>query len=176
MEFYDRYIDLLLLYNKTHRLSGVKNKEDVKKHIEDSIYPSRFFDFKKVKKALDVGTGAGFPGLILAMKYPHIEYSLVEPLKKRVAFLHLIKSEYDLFNITIIQDRVESIKDQKIDLITSRAVTKSDTLLTLCQNIIDKNTKFILYKGSSIQSDLPSNYPYQIYNRGDRNYLLINFE
>jgi 16S rRNA (guanine527-N7)-methyltransferase len=79
---------------------------------------------------------------------------LVEPLKKRVAFLHLIRSAYDLKNVTIIQDRVENIDIKDINLITSRAVTKVDELINLSKHLITKETELLLYKGSNLQNEL----------------------
>ncbi|HHD77325.1 MAG TPA: 16S rRNA (guanine(527)-N(7))-methyltransferase RsmG, partial [Campylobacteraceae bacterium] len=92
MDKFDTYGRLLLEYNKVHRLSGAKDLSEVDANVEDSLYPMQFLDTKKLKTAVDIGTGAGFPGLILAMAYPHIHFTLVEPLMKRTAFLHLVKS------------------------------------------------------------------------------------
>jgi len=175
IQIYKRYIDLLLSYNKTHKLSGVKSENDVKEHILDSLYPQNFLDFSQIQSVMDIGTGAGFPGMVLAIYFKDIEFTLVEPLQKRVAFLHLVKSRYDLKNVTIIKDRIENIKPFKVDLITSRAVTDTKELLTLANSFIDKDTKLLFYKGSSIDEELPSDLNYKIYPRGEkRNYLLIN--
>jgi 16S rRNA (guanine527-N7)-methyltransferase len=61
MEKFKTYTDLLLKYNKVHRLSGAKNAEEVEKNIADSIYPIEFIDFSSIQKVVDIGTGAGFP-------------------------------------------------------------------------------------------------------------------
>ncbi len=173
MQKYDKFIELLLKYNKTHKLTGSKNKDEVMLHIKDSIYVEKFLDFSKIKRAIDIGTGAGFPGMILAMERPNISFTLVEPLMKRAAFLHLIKSEYDLKNVEIVQDRIENIEPFGIDLITSRAVTNSQLLLDLSKGFISKGTKIVLYKGSSVEDELPKGREYKIFNHGNRNYLLI---
>jgi 16S rRNA (guanine527-N7)-methyltransferase len=94
---------------------------------------------------------------------------------KRTAFLHLVKSTYDLKNVTIVQERIEDIEPFDANLITSRAVAKSDFLLSLAKDFITKDTKILFYKGSSIQEDLNFDLDYEIIPRGEnRNYLLIN--
>ncbi len=176
MQKYDRYISELLRYNNTHRLSGAKTEDEVKAHIKDSLEVLKFVDFSDIKRVVDIGTGAGFPGLVLAIELRDIEFFLVEPLSKRVAFLHLIKSIYELDNVTIVNDRVENIEIEDVDLITSRAVTKTDELLTLSSHLIDKKTQLLLFKGSNLQNELKEikdEYMYDIIQRENRNYLYI---
>ena len=168
---YDRYIDLLLKYNKTHKLTGAKNKDEVLFHIEDSLYP--FKELKDVKRVLDIGSGAGFPGMILAIKYPKIEFFLVEPLQKRVAFLYLIKAMYKLENVTIIPKRVEEVESFEVDLITSKAVSSVDTLLKISSSFIKKGVRLLLYKGKNIQKEIKDLKNYEIINNGSLNYLII---
>jgi 16S rRNA (guanine527-N7)-methyltransferase len=175
MQKYKQFTDLLLKYNKIHRLSGAKNAKEVEENIIDSLYPQKFIDFSTLKDVVDIGTGAGFPGMILAIEFPEVNFTLVEPLMKRTAFLHLVKSTYDLKNVTIVQERIEDIEPFKADLITSRAVAKSDFLLSLAKDFIDKDTKILLYKGSSVKEDLNFDFKYEIIPRGEnRNYLVIN--
>ena len=168
---YEKYIDLLLKYNKTHKLTGSKTKDEVMFHINDSLYP--FKEFKDVKKVLDIGTGAGFPGMILAIKYPEIEFFLVEPLQKRVAFLYLIKSTYNLKNVTIIPKRVEEIESFDVDLITSKAVSKVDDLLSISSSFLKKGVKLLLYKGENVQNEIKDLTNYEIIQNGSLNYLII---
>jgi len=173
MKIYDKYIDLLLKYNKIHKLSGVKTKQEVLDHIDDSLYVKNFIDFKKIKTVLDIGTGAGFPGMVLAIKYPDVHFTLVEPLQKRVAFLHLIKSVYGLENVTIEANRVEDMEPFDVDLITSRAVTKTKALLELAKEFLREDTLVLLFKGSSVDEELSSDLDYEIFPKGNRNYLLV---
>ncbi len=171
---YDKYIDLLLKYNKTHKLTGSKTKDEVMFHIEDSLFP--FKGFEKVKKVLDIGTGAGFPGMILAIKYPEVEFFLVEPLQKRVAFLYLIKSTYNLKNVIIISKRVEDIESFDVDLITSKAVSKVDDLLTISSSFIKKGVTLLLYKGQNVQNEIKDLTNYEIIKNGSLNYLIIRIK
>jgi len=168
---YQKFTDLLLKYNKTHKLTGAKTKEDVLWHIKDSIAP--FEPRESVKKVLDIGTGAGFPGLILAMEYPDIEFFLVEPLQKRVAFLYLIKSVYELKNVTIISKRVEDIEPFTVDMITSRAVTKVDDLLKIAENFLHEGVELLLYKGDNVYKEVENIENYEIIDKDNRKYLRI---
>ncbi len=173
MEQFKKYTQLLLQYNKIHRLSGAKNSAEVEANIEDSLYPSNFVDFSQIKNVVDIGTGAGFPGLILAIAHPHIHFTLVEPLMKRTAFLHLVKSTYDLKNVKIEQARIEDIEPFEADLITSRAVAKTDFLLKLAENFIYHDTQFLFYKGEGVFDEVDASMEYDIVSRGKRNYLYI---
>ena len=173
MKRFDTYTTLLLKYNKIHRLSGAKNSAEVLANIEDSLYPQNFIDFSKMKEVVDIGTGAGFPGMILAINFPDIHFTLVEPLQKRTAFLHLVKSTYDLKNVTIKTDRIEDIEAFDADLITSRAVAKTDFLLSLVQEFISPTTQCLFYKGEGVFDEVGEGMEYEIIPRGKRNYLYI---
>jgi 16S rRNA (guanine527-N7)-methyltransferase len=173
MKKFKTYTNLLLKYNKVHRLSGSKNEQEVEKNIEDSLYPMNFIDFEKIKKVVDIGTGAGFPGMILAIAFPEVHFTLVEPLMKRTAFLHLVKSTYGLQNVDIIRGRIEDIEAFEADLITSRAVAKTDFLLGLAEGFIGENTEILFYKGENVYDEIHDDMDYEIIKRGKRNYLWI---
>jgi 16S rRNA (guanine527-N7)-methyltransferase len=173
MDKFDTYGRLLLEYNKVHRLSGAKDLSEVDANVEDSLYPMQFLDTKKLKTAVDIGTGAGFPGLILAMAYPHIRFTLVEPLMKRTAFLHLVKSTLGLDNVTIKGDRIENITPFSADLITSRAVAKTDALIDLAKGFIGPQTVLLFYKGEGVHEELQPQWQSEVIRRGKRNYLFI---
>ena len=173
MKKFKQYIDLLLKYNKVHRLSGAKNIQEVEKNIEDSLYPLKFLDLTNIKEVVDIGTGAGFPGMILAIALPDIHFTLVEPLMKRTAFLHLVKSTYDLQNVTILTERVEDIEPFEADLITSRAVAKTDMLLDLAKSFITNRTEILFYKGENVFNEVSKDMNYEIIKRDKRYYLYI---
>ncbi len=173
MEKFKIFTDLLLKYNKVHRLSGAKNSEEVERNIEDSLYPIKFIDFGKIKKVVDIGTGAGFPGMILAIALPEVHFTLVEPLMKRTAFLHLVKSTYGLQNVDIISSRIEDVEAFEADLITSRAVAKTDFLLGLAEGFIGDKTQILFYKGERVYDEVHDDMDYEIIKREKRNYLWI---
>jgi 16S rRNA (guanine527-N7)-methyltransferase len=167
------YSELLLKYNSVHKLSGSKNIKEVEENIKDALYPKNFLDFKSYKNILDIGTGAGFPGMVLAIEYPDIHFTLVEPLMKRTAFLHLVKSTYDLQNVTILTERVEDIEPFEADLITSRAVAKTDMLLDLAKSFITNRTEILFYKGENVFNEVSKDMNYEIIKRDKRYYLYI---
>ena len=173
MEQFKKYSELLLQYNKIHRLSGAKNSVEVLANIEDSLYPQNFIDFSSLSQVVDIGTGAGFPGMILAINFPDVHFTLVEPLQKRTAFLHLVKSTYNLQNVTIESARIEDVEPFEADLITSRAVAKTEFLLALAKNFISKKTQFLFYKGEGVLDEVDAHMQYEIIARGKRNYLYI---
>ena len=173
MDKFDEYTKLLLQYNKVHRLSGAKDVSEVDANIEDSLYPMQFLTPSKISTAVDIGTGAGFPGLILAMAYPKIHFTLVEPLMKRTAFLHLVKSKLGLENVTIKSDRIENIEPFEADLITSRAVAKTGALIDLANAFIGEKTVLLFYKGEGVHEELDDVWQSEVISRGKRNYLFI---
>jgi len=169
------FADILLEYNKTHNVSGVKNKEDVFENILDSIYPVRFLDLESIKNGVDIGTGAGFPGFILALYLPEVSFTLFEPILKKSAFLHLAKSKLGLKNVTVKSQRVEKSEPFEADLITSRAVSDAKFLIELTKKYITSKTVMLLYKGSEVEKELREIKNYDIIKNGKRRYLLIKF-
>ncbi len=171
----DFFTDKLLEWNKVHNLTGAKSKEEVEANIEDSLYPLRFLD-QNIKKALDIGTGAGFPGLMLAIAMPQTHWVLAEPRQKRASFLRYIASSLDLDNVEVAPKRVEQIEPFAADLITSRAVTKTPLLLDLAKGFITPDTTLLLYKGAEVDKELKNLTNYRLESRGKRNYLIIKGE
>jgi 16S rRNA (guanine527-N7)-methyltransferase len=170
----NKFITILLEWNKVHNLTGAKSIKDIKLNIEDSIYPCKFID--KPQSILDVGTGAGFPGLILAIAYPKAKVTLCEPKNKRASFLKFVAMELNLGNIEVEKRRVENFKSSPFELITSRAVTNSKLLLHLTSHLKDSNTKYLFYKGERVLNeleDIGKFIDYDIINHGKRNYLYI---
>lgn len=169
-----KYTKTLQEWGKIHNLSAELENDKIQKNILDSIYPLIFLeDFTSFA---DIGTGAGYPGLILALARPDVKAYLIEPRAKRVAFLNFIKNSLKLDNVEIICDRVENVKNIKIDLITSRAVTNTALLLDLTKDLADDNTSFLFYKGSMLEHELEDAkiHSYKIYPVNDRNYLYID--
>jgi len=162
----------LMRWNKIHNLTGAKNIADIEENIFDALYPLTFLP--SVKKAMDIGTGAGFPGLILAMALPQTNFTLVEPLQKRASFLQYIASNLKLSNVKIELNRVENISNPiQMDMITSRAVTDTNLLLRLSEKFIKKGTILLFYKGTNVKEEIDNNLDYKIVERANRRYLLI---
>jgi 16S rRNA (guanine527-N7)-methyltransferase len=178
--FYERcekYVLCLQEWGKIHNLSSVKDleRESIESNIIDSVYPLKFLD--SYTSLADVGTGAGYPGMILAIANPNIKSILIEPRSKRVAFLKFVKSLLDLRNVEVIESKVEDVLNVKVDLVTSRAVTNTKLLLNITQNIATNTTQYLFYKGSLANKEVKeceiNNY--SIINVGEfRNYLYID--
>ena len=169
----DIFTTLLLQYNQTHNISGAKSKEAVLKNVEDSIYPLAYLDLNEIKNAIDIGTGAGFPGLLLALALPHIHVTLFEPIAKKSAFLHLAKITLELKNVDIATDRVEKVTPFQVDLISSRAVTNTKMLIKLCKGFIDPRTTLLFYKGELVEEEIKGLSHCQVYQRDKRYYLIM---
>ncbi|WP_234697119.1 16S rRNA (guanine(527)-N(7))-methyltransferase RsmG [Nitrosophilus alvini] len=167
----DEFADILLEWNKIHNLTGAKDIKEIEKNIIDSIKPVKFLP--KVKTAMDIGSGAGFPGIILAMAMPDTEFTLVEPRNKRASFLNYIKTKLALKNVKVEKKRVEELTPRKFDLITSRAVAASDKLLELAKPFAKNDTIFVFYKGDEAVKEAKEIKNAQIINEGRRKYLII---
>ena len=167
------FIKLLQQWGKVHNLSGRLLRSDIEENILDSIFPLNFIN--KYNSFTDIGTGAGYPGLILAMALRDVKSYLIEPRIKRVSFLNFVKASLKLENLTVICSRVEEVKDLHVDLITSRAVTNTSLLLDITKNIKKENSSYLFYKGSMLESEIEiaKLNDYKIVNRKDRNYLYI---
>ena len=172
LENLQRYRDLLLQWNKVHNLSGYKDAATVEHYLFDALYPVTFLP--GIATAMDIGTGAGFPGLILAMAQPQTHWTLVEPLQKRAGFLQFVKATLNLANVTVANCRVEDLPPQRFDLITSRAVTDTQMLLRLSKPFRDAGTMLLFYKGENVYNEVPETLPYRIIETQERHYLLIN--
>jgi 16S rRNA (guanine527-N7)-methyltransferase len=168
----ERYRDLLLQWNRVHNLSGYKDAATIEHYLFDALYPVTFLP--EVETAMDIGTGAGFPGLILAMAQPRTHWTLVEPLQKRSGFLQFVKASLGLENVTVAGCRVEALPPQRFDLITSRAVTDTQMLLRLSEPFRDDKTMLLFYKGENVYNEIPETLPYRIIETEERHYLLIN--
>lgn len=169
----DVFIKLLQQWGMVHNLSGRLTRSDIEENILDSLYPLNFIE--KYESFADIGTGAGYPGLILAMALRDVKSYLIEPRIKRVSFLNFVKASLKLDNLTVICSRVEQVKDLQVDLITSRAVTNTSLLLDITKNIKKENSSYLFYKGSMLESEIEiaKINDYKIVNRKERNYLYI---
>jgi 16S rRNA (guanine527-N7)-methyltransferase len=167
------FIKLLQQWGTVHNLSGRLTKSDIEENILDSVYPLKFI--KNYTSFADIGTGAGYPGLILAMALRDVKSYLIEPRIKRVSFLNFVKATLKLDNLTVLCNRVEQVKDLQVELITSRAVTNTSLLLDITKNIKKENSSYLFYKGSVLENEIEiaNLNTYKIVNRKDRNYLYI---
>ena len=170
----EAFSELLHEWNQIHNLTGAKTIEKIYENIIDSLYPLTFI--KIPKTLLDVGTGAGFPGLILGIALPQTEVVLAEPLKKRVSFLKYACIELGLDNVRVEGKRVEQVMHTPFEMISSRAVTDTKFLLQLTENLSDTHTSYLFYKGSRVFDEVEAvqhQLSYDIVQKNQRNYLYI---
>jgi len=170
----DKFISLLQRWGKVHNLTASLKTQEIENNIIDSIYPLKFID--EFNSLVDIGTGAGYPGMLLAIARPNCKVTLVEPRSKRAAFLNFVKSALKLENVVVLQSRIEDIDAQKFDLVTSRAVTNTALLLDLTEHFKDDDTKYLFYKGSLCQEEIEDAklQNYEIVKVGEhRNYLYM---
>ena len=173
----ESFADLLHEWNQIHNLTGAKSLEAIYANIADSLYPLTFI--MKPKTLLDVGTGAGFPGLVLAIALRETEVVLSEPLKKRVSFLKYAAMDLGLANVRVEAKRVEKVRHEPFDLISSRAVTNTKLLLDLTKEISSPKTAYLFYKGSRVFDEIKEvqhQLSYDIVQKNQRNYLYIKSE
>lgn len=165
------YKTILMQWNKTHNLTGAKTIAQIDDFIVDSVEPVTFLP--PMSNAMDIGTGAGFPGMILAFALPNTHFTLVEPLAKRASFLQFIKANLALNNVTIKAVRVEQLEPQTFDMITSRAVTETQMLLKLSHPFRTTGTLCLFYKGEKVYDEVDESLNYTIIEKYNRHYLLI---
>lgn len=169
---------ILKKFNRIHSLSNYENIEPV---VLDSVSMldflrefTGFSDFSWLKTTIDIGSGAGFPAIFLAMILKDCEFVLFEPTPKKSSFLAYVKSALDLQNLVVKAEKIELSKKFRADLITSRAVSKTKDLIALCDGFYDVNSVFALYKGANAKAELENlDAKKAIYSRAARNYVFL---
>ena len=152
---FKKYLDLLLEWNEKFNLTAITEKDEIEeKHFLDSIELAKYFDIKN-KTLLDVGSGAGFPGIPLAIVEPSLKITLLESNGKRVTFLREVVKELSLGNVEIIQGRSEELKSrEKYDIVTARAVKELNILLEISFYLVKVGGYFIAYKSSGVDEEI----------------------
>ena len=148
----DKYYHLLIEWNEKINLTRITEEKDVYlKHFYDSLTLDKAIDLNKELKLCDIGTGAGFPGLVLKIVFPTLSITLVDALLKRVNFLNLVIKELELDNIEAIHSRAEDyVKFHKneYDIVTSRAVSRLSNLIDYSIPLLKKDGSFIPMKAN----------------------------
>ena len=152
LEQLEKYYELLVEYNKVMNLTGIIDKEEVYlKHFYDSLTISKIINLKEENSLCDLGSGAGFPGIVIKIFYPELKIVLVDSLKKRINFLNIVIEELDLENISAIHARIEEFakeNEEKFDIVTARAVAPLNILLELGIKLVSVGKYFIAMKGN----------------------------
>lgn len=158
-QFYE-YFKLLVEWNKVMNLTGITEYEEVnEKHFVDSLSIVKIIDPENIESVIDVGTGAGFPGIPLKIAFPHLQITLLDSLNKRIRFLDTVIEKLGLTGIKTIHGRAEDFAKQKeyreqYDLCVSRAVANLSTLAEYCIPYIYVGGMFIPYKSGDIDEEL----------------------
>ena len=144
-----------LEYNSHTNLMSKNDTEILfEKHVYDSLAITLWEDFKNRKYILDVGTGGGFPSVILAICFPDKKIIANDSRIKKINFIKEIKEKLNLDNLEIIYSRIEEIAPLKVDLIVSRAVGKMLDIYELSKKHLNSNGKFLIYKAKSAEDEL----------------------
>lgn len=160
MEQFLQYYEMLIEKNKVMNLTAITEFDEVvEKHFLDSVSLTQQLDLHQPLKVLDLGTGAGFPGIPLKIVFPELEITLMDSLNKRVLFLQDVISSLQLENIEAVHGRAEEAARNKkyresFDLCVSRAVANISTLSEYCLPFVKIGGSFISYKSSTIEDEL----------------------
>lgn len=148
----EQYYDMLIFWNNKINLTTIVDKEDVYlKHFYDSLTVVKVIDLNNVHSLCDVGTGAGFPGIVLKILFPKLKITLIDSLNKRINFLNEVIAKLGLTDITTIHIRVEEyglVNREKYDLVIARAVAPLNILLEYCIPLAKINGYFIAMKAN----------------------------
>ncbi|HJA65648.1 MAG TPA: 16S rRNA (guanine(527)-N(7))-methyltransferase RsmG [Candidatus Mediterraneibacter cottocaccae] len=157
---FDRYYELLNEWNKVMNLTAITDYDEVVlKHFIDSLSLVRVLDLSSVHSLIDVGTGAGFPGIPIKIAFPHINVTLLDSLNKRVKFLDTVISELKLDDISAVHGRAEDLAKkaeyrEKSDCCVSRAVANLATLSEYCLPFVRCGGNFVSYKSGSSDEEI----------------------
>lgn len=159
-EQFIKYYEMLIKWNEVMNLTAITEFDEViVKHFVDSISLIKAIDITKKIEIIDIGTGAGFPGIPLKIAYPNLKITLLDSLNKRVGFLKEVINELELKDIEALHGRAEDYAKagqlrEKYDLCVSRAVANLATLSEYCLPYVKVGGKFISYKSEKLSEEL----------------------
>ena len=157
------YLSLILKWNRIYNLSAIRDPiESVKKHLLDSL---SIIHFVQPGLLLDVGSGAGLPGIVIAIMKPETEVFVLDSVGKKCRFMQAVKSELALENLSVVNSRVESFKSKKsFSQITSRAFAEASKTIQLTKHLLEENGRYLLMKGSNIHEEDVDNFNVKVHS------------
>ena len=171
LELLNQFYHLLINWNEKINLTRITEEKDVYlKHFYDSLTIVKVVDLNKKETLCDVGTGAGFPGIVLKIAFPHLKITLLDSLNKRVIYLNEIIKELNLENIKAIHTRGEDY-NETFDVVTARAVANIEKLVTYTMHLVKKEGIFVAMKGN-VEEELTNNIQMKI----EKKYKIKNIE
>ncbi|AXA33116.1 16S rRNA (guanine(527)-N(7))-methyltransferase RsmG [Francisella adeliensis] len=148
IELWIQYLKLLEKWNKVYNMTAIKNFDDMLvKHLFDSLSVAKYI---KGNTTVDVGTGGGLPGVVLAILYPEHKFTLVDSVGKKIMFLKNVKKSLKLDNIEPVNTRIESLEGN-FDNIISRAFSASDNFYELCKHFLTDENQMLAMKGPDLE-------------------------
>ena len=160
IEQFEKYYELLVEWNKVMNLTGITEFDEVmQKHFVDSVAAAEYVEMEKINSLIDVGTGAGFPGIPLKIVYPHLQVTLLDSLNKRIKFLEEVVDNLGLTGIETVHGRAEDAAKkaeyrEQFDLSVSRAVANLASLTEYCLPFVKVGGKFVSYKSVSVDEEI----------------------
>lgn len=160
MAQFETYYELLVEWNEKMNLTGITERSAVyEKHFYDSLTLAKAMDFSSVKSLADIGSGAGFPSIPLAIAFPHLKVTIVDALAKRIKFLEEVAARLGLSRVNALHGRAEDVARLKAhrdqyDVVTARAVARLAVLNEFCLPFVRVGGTFIAMKGSDVGEEL----------------------
>lgn len=165
------FYKLLVEWNQKINLTRIiENEEVYLKHFYDSLTLNRVVDLKNTNTLCDIGTGAGFPGVVLKIAFPNLKVTLVDSLQKRVNYLNEVIKELQLDNIEAFHSRGEDFNGS-FDVVTSRAVANIEKLVNYTMHLVSKDGVFVAMKG-----DIDNELTPDIEKKINKKYKIINID